>query len=84
MKRLVTPVKVIPVSGSCGATAEIDRSDRQDLSLFGLGWDFLERRLALFDPIPSVSIPNFCLVSSGQVPRSDTLRGNSYSDLWAA
>lgn len=50
---------------TAGLTAEIDRSDRQDLSLFRLGWDFLERRLALFDPIPSVSIPNFCLVSGG-------------------
>lgn len=48
-----------------GLTAEIDRSDRQDLSIFRLGWDFLERRLALFDPIPAVSIPNFCLVSGG-------------------
>jgi len=46
-------------------TADIDRSDRQDLSIFRLGWDFLERRLALADPIPSVSIPNFCLVSGG-------------------
>lgn len=48
-----------------GLTAEVDRSDRQDLSIFRLGWDFLERRLALFDPIPSVSVPNFCLVSGG-------------------
>ena len=48
-----------------GLTAEVDRSDRHDLSLFRLGWDFLERRLALADPIPSVSIPNFCLVSGG-------------------
>jgi Transposase DDE domain len=46
-------------------TDEIDRSDRQDLSLFRLGWDFLERRLTLSDPIPSVSIPNFCLMSGG-------------------
>jgi hypothetical protein len=50
---------------TAGLTAEIDRSDRQDLSIFRLGWDFLERRLALFDPIPAVSIPNFCLVSGG-------------------
>jgi len=50
---------------TAGLTAEIDRSDRHDLSLFRLGWDFLERRLALFDPIPSVSIPNFSLVSGG-------------------
>ena len=48
-----------------GLTAEVDRSDRHDLSIFRLGWDFLERRLALHDPIPSVSIPNFCLVSGG-------------------
>jgi hypothetical protein len=50
---------------SFGLTVEIDRSDRQDLSIFRLGWDFLERRLALNDPIPSVSIPNFCFVSGG-------------------
>lgn len=46
-------------------TDEIDRSDRRDLSLFRLGWDFLERRLALFDPIPPVAVPNFCLMSGG-------------------
>jgi hypothetical protein len=48
-----------------GLSAEVDRSDRQDLSIFRLGWDFLERRLSLGDLIPSVSIPNFCLVSGG-------------------
>ena len=46
-------------------TDEIDRTDRRDLSIFRLGWDFLERRLALGDPIPSVSVPNFCLMSGG-------------------
>lgn len=46
-------------------THEVDRSDRRDLSLFRLGWDFLERRLALADPIPIVAIPNFCLMSGG-------------------
>jgi Transposase DDE domain len=46
-------------------TDEIDRTDRRDLSIFRLGWDFLERRLALCDPIPSVTIPNFCLMSGG-------------------
>ncbi len=46
-------------------TDKIDRTDRRDLSLFRLGWDFLERRLALSDPIPLVSIPNFCLMSGG-------------------
>ena len=46
-------------------TDEIDRTDRRDLSLFRLGWDFLERRLALCDPLPPVSVPNFCLMSGG-------------------
>ncbi len=41
---------------------EVDGHDRRDLSLFRLGWDFVERRLALFDPISSVTIPNFCLL----------------------
>jgi hypothetical protein len=41
---------------------EVDRSDRRDLSLFRLGWDFIERRLALFDPIPPVALPSFSLV----------------------
>jgi hypothetical protein len=48
-----------------GLTAEIDRSDRHDLSIFRLGWDFLERRLALADPLPSVFVPNFCFMSAG-------------------
>jgi len=48
-----------------GLTADVDRSDRQDLSIFRLGWDFLERRLALGDPIPSVFVPNFCFMSGG-------------------
>ena len=50
---------------TAGLAAEIDRSDRQDLSIFRLGWDFPERRLSLFDPVPALSIPNFCLVSGG-------------------
>jgi len=44
-------------------TSEVDRNDRRDLSIFRLGWDFLERRLALNDPIPECFRPNFCLVS---------------------
>jgi hypothetical protein len=40
---------------------EIDRTDRRDLSIFRLGWDFIERRLALLDPIPIVALPSFCL-----------------------
>lgn len=43
--------------------SEVDRNDRRDLSIFRLGWDFLERRLALNDPIPECFRPNFCLVS---------------------
>jgi hypothetical protein len=41
----------------------VDRSDRRDLSIFRLGWDFLERCLALSDPFPDVFVPNFCSVS---------------------
>jgi hypothetical protein len=44
----------------------VDRRDRRDLSLFRLGWDFVERRLARFDPIPPVALPSFCL----PLPRS--------------
>jgi len=44
-------------------TSAIDRNDRRDLSIFRLGLDFLERRLALNDPIPECFRPNFCLVS---------------------
>jgi hypothetical protein len=33
------------------------------LSIFRLGWDFLEDCLRLLDPIPRVAIPNFCSVS---------------------
>jgi Transposase DDE domain len=46
-------------------TDEIDRTDRRDLSIFRLGWDFLGRCLALADPIPAVFVPNFCLMSGG-------------------
>ena len=38
----------------------VDRKDRRDLSIFRLGWDFIERRLALDDPIPGIFVPNFC------------------------
>jgi hypothetical protein len=40
----------------------IDRQ-RADLSIFRWGWDFLERCLALHDPIPIVHLPNLCSVS---------------------
>lgn len=42
---------------------EVDRTDRHDLSLFRLGWDWLERRLVFDDPFPMLFRPNFCLVS---------------------
>jgi hypothetical protein len=42
---------------------QVDRSDRRDLSLFRLGWDFIERCLALCDPIPRVALPTFSLLS---------------------
>lgn len=41
----------------------VDRHDRRDLSLFRLGWDFVERCLALADPIPLTSFPDILLVS---------------------
>ncbi len=44
-------------------SAQVDRTDRHDLSIFRLGWDFLEDCLRLLDPIPRVAIPNFCSVS---------------------
>jgi hypothetical protein len=46
-----------------GFNTEVDRTDRQDLSIFRLAWDWLERRLALHDPFPLLFRPNFCLVS---------------------
>lgn len=42
---------------------EVDRTDRHDLSVFRLGWDWLTRRLVFDDPIPILFRPNFCLVS---------------------
>jgi len=44
-------------------TAQVDRTDRRDLSIFRLGWDFLEDCLPLPAPIPIVSFLNFCSVS---------------------
>ncbi|UCC62508.1 MAG: IS4 family transposase [Anaerolineae bacterium] len=38
--------------------SEVDRNDRRDLSIFRIGWDFIERRLALDDPIPITFVPN--------------------------
>lgn len=46
-----------------GLQTEVDRTHRQDLSIFRLGWDWLERRLTFDDPIPISFRPNFCLVS---------------------
>lgn len=47
-----------------GLASQVDRTDRRDLSIFRLGWDFLEDCLRFLDPIPIVSIPNFCSVSA--------------------
>jgi hypothetical protein len=46
-------------------TDDVDRTDRRDLSIFRIGWDFIERRLALDDLIPPIFFPNFCSVSGG-------------------
>jgi hypothetical protein len=48
-----------------GWAREVDRTDRQDLSIVRLGWDYVERRLALNDPLPKVTLPTFTLVSGG-------------------
>jgi hypothetical protein len=48
-----------------GLAAAVDRADRRDLSLFRLGWDFVVRCLVLADPIPIVTVPNFCFMSGG-------------------
>jgi hypothetical protein len=42
-----------------GLAAEVDRSDRRDLSIFRIGWDFIERRLALNHPVPFTFVPAF-------------------------
>ena len=41
----------------------VDRHDRHDLSIFRWGWDFVERCLALADPLPIIHPSNLCLVS---------------------
>ena len=41
----------------------VDRHDRRDLSLFRLGWDFVERCLSLCDPIPIIPVSNLLLLS---------------------
>ncbi|MBA3868226.1 MAG: hypothetical protein H0X30_03660 [Anaerolineae bacterium] len=41
----------------------VDRHDRRDLSIFRWGWDFIERCLALSDPLPIIAPSNLCLVS---------------------
>lgn len=46
-----------------GFSDEIDRTDRRDLSLFRLGWDWLIRRFTFADPFPVIFCPDFSLVS---------------------
>jgi hypothetical protein len=48
-----------------GQTDLVSRHDRLDLSIFRLGFDFIDRCFALSDPIPDAFIPNFCSVSGG-------------------
>lgn len=48
-----------------GQHAEVDRTDRRDLSVFRIGWDFIERRLALNDPFSLVLVPSFSKVYGG-------------------
>ena len=50
---------------STGQASEVDRADRRDLSIFRIGWDFIERRLALNDPILPIFLPVFAKVSGG-------------------
>src|SRR5262249_50754582 len=45
--------------------AQVDRTDRHDLSIFRLGWDFLDDYLRLLDPIPRIAVPTFCSMSGG-------------------
>ena len=46
-----------------GQRTEVDRTDRRDLSIFRLGWDWLERRLALNDPLPPIRWPTLAKLS---------------------
>lgn len=46
-----------------GLHTEVDRTDRRDLSIFRLGWDWIDRQLVFDDPIPILFRPNFCLMS---------------------
>lgn len=41
-----------------GLSSEIDRNDRCDLSIFRLGWDFIQRRLTFNNPIPDCFQPS--------------------------
>ncbi|MBA3868880.1 MAG: hypothetical protein H0X30_06980 [Anaerolineae bacterium] len=40
----------------------VDRHDRHDLSIFRWGWDFIERCLALADPVSLIQPSNLLLV----------------------
>jgi hypothetical protein len=48
-----------------GQTALVDRKDRRDLSLFRLGFDFLDRLLDLAEDPPTLFFPAFDLVLGG-------------------
>lgn len=42
---------------------EVDHTDQQSLSIFRLGWDWINRHLTFGDPIPIHLQLNFYLVS---------------------
>lgn len=44
----------------------VDRTDRQDLSIFRLGWDWLERLLTLGWEIPLICRPKFSLIPDNE------------------
>ncbi len=48
-----------------GLAHQVDRTDRRDLSVFRIGWDFIERCIALDDPIPIAFVPDFSTMVSG-------------------
>jgi len=49
-----------------GLSDQINRTDRCDLSIFRLGWDFFEDCLRLSLPTPAIPFLNFCSVPGRQ------------------
>ena len=42
-----------------GQRSQVDRNDRRDLSIFRIGWDFIEQLLAWSEPLEVILIPIF-------------------------